>query len=90
MASIKDVVVKKPSSEEESACKAWPIWKSEPSTFEWVYTENETCLIIEGKATVTDGQDSVSFGPGDMVNFPRDLECTWQVTEAITKHYNFS
>ena len=26
---------------------------------------------------------------GDMVTFPKDLECTWQITEAVTKHYNF-
>ena len=90
MPSIKDVVVKKPSSEEAAVCKAWPIWKKEASTFDWAYTETETCLIIEGSATVTHGQDSVSFGPGDMVTFPCDLECTWQITEPITKHYNFS
>jgi len=41
------------------------------------------------KVTVTDGKESVSFGPGDLVVFPEDLECTWNVHEAVTKHYNF-
>jgi uncharacterized cupin superfamily protein len=89
MPTVKDVIVKKPSEQESSACKAWPTWKCQPSTFDWAYTEKETCLLIEGKVTVTDGKDSVSFGPGDLVVFPEDLNCTWQVQEAVTKHYNF-
>ncbi len=89
MPSVKDMIVKKPSDEEAEACKAWPIWKCETSTFEWTYTQKETCLLLEGKVTVTDGTDSVSFAAGDLVVFPEDLEFTWQVTEAVTKHYKF-
>jgi uncharacterized cupin superfamily protein len=80
MPTVKDVVVRAPSEEEAATCKAWPIWKCEASTFDWTYTEKETCLLIEGSVTVTDGNDSVDFGPGDLVIFPQDLECTWQVT----------
>lgn len=89
MPTIKDVIVRKPSDEEAQICKNWPIWKCEPSTFDWTYTEKETCLLLEGKVTVTDGADSVSFGAGDFVIFPEDLECTWQVHEHVKKHYNF-
>ena len=89
MPTVKDGVVKKPSDEEVSTCKTWPIWKCESKTFDWTYTEKETCLLIEGEVTVTDGTDSVSFGPGDLVIFPEDLECTWQVKKPVTKHYNF-
>jgi uncharacterized cupin superfamily protein len=89
MPSVKDVIVKKPSDEETESCKAWPIWKCEASTFDWAYTEKETCLLLEGKVTVTDGTDSVSFAAGDLVVFPEDLECKWNVQEAVTKHYKF-
>ena len=89
MPTVKDVVVRKPSDEEAQTCKNWPTWKCEPSAFDWTYTEKETCLIMEVKVTVTDGQDSVSFGPGDLVVFPEELECTWQVHEPVRKHYNF-
>jgi len=91
MPTIKDVIVKKPSDEETETCKRWPIWKCQPSTFDWQYTEKETCLLLEGKVTVTDkdSKDSVSFGPGDLVVFPEDLECTWNIQEPVTKHYNF-
>jgi uncharacterized cupin superfamily protein len=89
MPTIKDVVVKKPSAGEVETCRAWPIWECEPSTFEWSYTETETCLVTEGMVTVTDGTDSVTFGPGDLVVFPQDLQCTWNIHQAVKKHYNF-
>ena len=89
MPTVKDVIVRKPTDEEANACKAWPIWKCEPSTFDWAYTEKETCLLLEGRVTVTDGTNSADFGAGDFVVFPIDLECTWQVHEPVAKHYNF-
>ncbi len=89
MPTVKDVIVRKPTQQESEICKNWPIWNCQPSTFDWAYTEKETCLILEGKVTVSDGKSSVSFGPGDLVIFPSDLECTWQVHEPVKKHYNF-
>jgi uncharacterized cupin superfamily protein len=89
MPTVKDVVVKKPSEDESAACQSWPIWTCQPSNFDWVYTEKETCLLIEGKVTVSDGKDSVSFGPGDLVVFPEGLKCNWNVQEAVKKYYNF-
>jgi len=89
MPTVKDVIVRKPSDKEVAACKNWPIWKCQPSTFDWEYTEKETCYIIEGKVTVSDRQGTVSFGPGDLVIFPEGLSCTWKVKEAVVKHYNF-
>lgn len=89
MRTVKDIVVRRPTDQETKACKAWPIWRCEPSTFDWSYTDKETCLILQGKVTVSDGKNSVSFGPGDLVVFPKDLDCTWNVLEAVQKHYNF-
>lgn len=89
MPTVKDIVVRKPTEEEANRCKAWPIWTCEPSTFDWSYTEKETCLILEGKVTITDSDGGVSFGPGDYVIFPQDLDCVWKVEEAVKKYYNF-
>jgi len=89
MPTVKDVVVKKPGKEEEKNCQRWPIWECKPSEFDWAYTQKETCLILEGEVTVTDGKDSVRFGAGDLVVFPEDLECTWRIKKAVRKHYNF-
>ncbi len=93
MPTVKDVVVKKPTEEETAACKGWPIWTCEPSKFDWDYTQSETCLVLEGEVTVSDrpeGEESVSFGPGDIVVFPVGLKCIWDVKGAVRKHYNFS
>ena len=89
MPTIKDVIVRKPTKQETAECSQWPIWECEPSMFDWVYTEKETCLIIEGEVTVSAGDDSVSFGPGDLVIFPEGLECNWNVSKAVKKYYNF-
>lgn len=90
MASVKDVIVKKPTEAEEAECKNWPMWQCDVSKFDWVYTQSETCLLLAGEVTVSDGNDSVSFGAGDYVVFPNGLECTWDVKQAVKKHYNFS
>ena len=89
MPSVKDVVVRKPSDVEIAECKSWPIWSCGVSSFDWSYTQKETCLILEGKVTVSDDSGSVSFGAGDIVIFPVDLDCVWNVEEAVRKHYDF-
>lgn len=93
MPTVKDVTIRKPNDQETSKCKSWPIWTCEPSRFDWDYTQTETCLILEGSVEVSgrpDSGESVSFGPGDLVEFPVGLKCVWNVKEAVKKHYNFS
>ena len=83
------IQVTKPTKAQIAEAAKWPIWTCEPSTFDWSYTEKETCLILEGKVTISDGKDSVGFGPGDLVVFPQDLDCVWNIEKAVRKHYNF-
>ncbi len=93
MASIKDIVVRKPSEEEAVECKNWPVWSCQESEFDWDYTQSETCLILEGRVAISDrpaGDESVTFGPGDLVTLPIGLKCVWKVTQAVKKHYSFS
>ena len=81
---------KKPSEEEIAMTENWGTWSKEPSEFPWSYTDSETCLILEGKATVTapDGQ-SISFETGDLVTFEAGLDCTWKIDQTIRKRYTF-
>lgn len=70
--------------------KHWPIWTKEVSVFDWHYDSKETCYILEGLVEVTAASgESVTFGAGDLVTFPRGLSCTWKVKQAVKKHYNF-
>lgn len=68
----------------------WPIWTKEVSTFPWTYDSREVCYLLEGEVTVTpDGGAPVKLRPGDLVTFPKGLKCTWNIREAVRKHYDF-
>lgn len=67
----------------------WPIWEKEPSAFDWEYDQIEKCFILEGKAKVQSPGQTVEFGKGDFVQFPKGLKCKWIISEKIKKHYNF-
>ena len=83
------IEVRKPTAAEEAELKRCPTWEKEESEFPWHYDEQETCLVIEGEATVEAGDQTVSFGPGDLVVFPKGLDCVWKVKKRIRKHYKF-
>lgn len=84
-----EITVRRPAQGELDRLKTWPIWTCDVSRFDWHYDEQETCLILEGRVTVEAEGHSVSFGPGDLVIFPRGLDCVWNVTEPVKKHYRF-
>lgn len=69
----------------------WGTWGCQVSKFPWTYEENESCYLLKGKVTVTpsDGRKEVTFGKGDFVTFPAGMSCTWDVSEAVQKHYMF-
>jgi hypothetical protein len=80
-----------PAKLDTLAVDRWPIWEKEESTFDWSYDQEEMCYILEGEATITPhgGGEAVTIQRGDLVSFPAGLSCTWQITEAIEKHYIF-
>ena len=83
------VTVKKPSQDEKNDMLSKPIWECGISEFDWHYDSEETCLIIEGEVTVSFNGESVSFGAGDYVVFPKGLSCIWKVSKPVRKHYIF-
>ena len=84
-------VVKEASEADLEKMRKWPTWGCEVSKFPWTYGEKETCLLIAGKVTVTPtGGEPVTIQKGDIAIFPAGMSCTWDVTEAIQKHYRFS
>ena len=74
---------------ERRKLKSWGIWEKEPSEFDWAYTNEEHCYIIEGSAEVESDEGTVTIGQGDYVVFPVGLKCRWKVTQAIRKYYDF-
>ena len=68
----------------------WPIWEKEASSFPWTYDSNETCYLLKGKVTVTpEGGEPVTIKAGDLVTFPKGMNCQWDIHEAVQKHYRF-
>lgn len=85
------IEVRKPTNEEIGLAESWPTWNKEVSEFPWSYDTQETCLILNGEAEVTNSNsgDRVRFGAGDWVVFPAGLMCFWRITKPIEKKYNF-
>ena len=68
--------------------KNWPIWECEPSKFNWHYDDKEVCLVIEGQANIRTIKGEIYIiKAGDLVKFPKGLDCEWEVTKSIKKHY---
>ncbi len=69
---------------------SWPIWEKEVSRFDWSYDDKETCYILEGKVRVEpENGEAVEFGAGDLVTFPKGLNCVWDISTPVRKHYKF-
>ena len=87
-----DIKIEKLSQEQlkEMGLFDWPIWEKEVSRFDWHYDNIEECYLLEGCVIVeTEDGKSVGFAKGDFVTFPKGLSCTWDIKEAVKKHYNF-
>jgi hypothetical protein len=69
---------------------SWPIWSCEVSEFDWEYSDEESCLLLDGEVEVSSDIETVSFGAGDFVVFPRGLKCRWKVIRPVRKHYTFN
>ena len=69
---------------------SWPIWSCEVSEFDWEYSDEESCLLLDGEVEVSSDIETVSFGAGDFVVFPRGLKCRWKVIKPVRKHYTFN
>ena len=74
----------------ERGITSWPIWTCDISEFDWKYSEQETCLLLEGEVVVKSDHETVKFSAGDFVVFPRGLKCRWKITKPVRKHYSFS
>jgi len=70
----------------------WGTWGCGVSKFPWTYDQSESCYLLAGKVTVTPDDKSLKpaeFGKGDFVTFPAGMNCTWEVSETVEKHFMF-
>ena len=66
---------------------SWGVWEKEPSEFDWEYTSEEHCYIIEGKAEISSAGRTMMIEEGDYVVFPIGLKCRWKVKRSLRKYY---
>jgi len=70
--------------------RSWPIWSCDISEFDWEYSAEESCLLLEGEVEVKSDFETVRFSAGDFVVFPKGLKCYWKVISPVKKHYTFN
>ena len=75
---------------EERDVLSWPIWSCEVSEFDWEYSDEESCLLLDGEVEVKSEFETVRFSAGDYVVFPKGLKCRWKVARPVRKHYSFN
>ncbi|EEF34185.1 conserved hypothetical protein [Ricinus communis] len=75
---------------DELGVTTWPKWSGQPSKIPWTFKTTETIYLLEGKVKVSvDGYEgSFEIGAGDLVVFPKGMKITWDVLEAVSKHYS--
>lgn len=78
-----------PGEMENKGIPSWPVWTKEASRFDWTYSGDEECYIIEGEFSVETDQGTVHVKPGDFVTFKDGLKCTWDIQVPVKKYYNF-
>jgi len=75
---------------EELGVFGWGQWSHPAAVFPWTYDEAETCYFLDGDVVVTpENGKPVTVGKGDLVTFPGGMSCTWEIKEAVRKHYTF-
>ena len=86
-----NIEIRKPGADEleQKNVFNWGVWECDVSTFDWTYSDRETCYLLEGEVTVETDTETVSFGAGDLVVFPAGLSCVWKVTKPVKKHFMF-
>ena len=85
------VIIEKLNNEQkqEREIQNWPIWEKEVSRFDWEYSGDEECLILEGEVDVETEDGKFTIKAGDFVTFKDGLKCVWDIKKNIRKHYNF-
>jgi hypothetical protein len=64
------------------------VWRSEPGKWRIAYTEEEFCLMLEGRSIVTDeAGHAVTVAAGESFVIPRGFVGTWEVVETTVKRF---
>jgi len=66
----------------------WPLVHEPEGVVHRSTKNSETSYIVSGSGEIsTPAGESVSFVEGDLITVMPDTQCTWNITEAIERHY---
>jgi len=74
---------------EKKGIRSWPVWTKEVSRFDWSYSGDEECYILDGEIDIETDEGTYHIKPGDFVTFKDGLKCVWDIKAPVKKHYNF-
>jgi len=67
------------------------LWESTPGKWTINYTEDEFCIILEGRAVLTDESGKAqTFNTGDAFVIPAGFKGTWETVAKVRKYYAIS
>ena len=65
------------------------VWECTPGRFNWVFSYDETLVVVSGRATVElDTGEQLELEPGVMAFFGRGHDSTWTVHETLRKGFH--
>lgn len=73
----------------ELKVERWGKWECPISRFNWEYSCNERCYILEGEVEIETKGGKTKVKKDDIALFKKGLKCTWDVKSPIKKLYRF-
>ena len=64
------------------------VWACTPGEFRWVWTYDETLVVVEGEAIVELDDGVVQLRPGDMAFFERGQSSIWRILSPLRKGFH--
>jgi hypothetical protein len=64
------------------------IWACTPGEFRWVWTYDETLVVVEGEARVELADGAIELRPGDLAYFERGQSSIWRIRTPLLKGFH--
>jgi uncharacterized cupin superfamily protein len=75
----------------EGATLAVGLWRSEPQSFPYPFTADETIHALQGELVIDlESGEKVTLRPGDIASFTKGTKSTWTVTQPFKKLFVIS
>lgn len=66
----------------------WPLVHEKQGVSHKTNSNTETSYIVSGAGEISTLEgEKITFAQGDLITVMPDTECTWNITEAIDRHY---